>query len=566
MRGKFPVIPLILIGLFSVWGLRWGLPSKERTDLFLDPQLRNPEFYAKVEKARNDLYAKMGDNIYVYMGRLAKTEQPNNLPTMFNSYSSFLLKTHAIDEAATLSFVSRLDPLKNRWYPHAFTYGGAYLYPLGAYFALAHALHVIKLVASPAFYYVNPQEIARIYTAARVLSVGGLLAASLAVFCIGESLLERSIAVWGMLFFGLAPTCMAYTKYAKPHTWACTFSLWAIYLALTAKKNPSQLKFIAGSSVLLGWALGMTVTQIAFLPFLLWAAWTSDIRLTIRRGILVLGIVGGVYLMTNFYLFAHVRDYLDEKAFNSQMAPFRLRWGGVWDFAVLNFRVSLGWELWALTLVGLSWACIQTRHRTLKSIALVIVIVILYLSFQLQKLHGEPSMSRHFLALIGLLCIMASAVTFQWASAGPVVRWSCLAVLLIKGGIYDEHFSSDKAPYDNASLAAQWVSVHVPAHSLIGQPLGVPAVDCFPPIRFTRYQVVSFESDEFKNAKGPLYAIVSPGGPDWMPMLRARHFLLVQRFNESPLQKLGFHDPFSLANFPLEIYGRDISGSKEEDR
>ena len=67
---------LLLVGLYALWGIGWGLPSAERNDLFLPAPRRSPEFYAQVEKSRDDLYAKMGDNALVYMGRLAAQGQP----------------------------------------------------------------------------------------------------------------------------------------------------------------------------------------------------------------------------------------------------------------------------------------------------------------------------------------------------------------------------------------------------------------------------------------------------------------------------------------------------------
>ena len=80
--------------------------------------------------------------------------------------------------------------------------------------------------------------------------------------------------------------------------------------------------------------------------------------------------------------------------------------------------------------------------------------IVVFLSFQIQAQSQSVIMSRHFLALIGLLCVMAAGVTFQWGPFGRVVRWFCLAALLVKGGIYDAHMASDRVPCDNATKAA----------------------------------------------------------------------------------------------------------------
>src|SRR5690242_9248346 len=51
--------PLVLVALYGLWGIGWGLPSEERSKLFLNASTRTPEFYAKVAQARQELYAKM---------------------------------------------------------------------------------------------------------------------------------------------------------------------------------------------------------------------------------------------------------------------------------------------------------------------------------------------------------------------------------------------------------------------------------------------------------------------------------------------------------------------------
>jgi len=292
---------LFLIGLYGAWGIGWGLPSAERNALFLRPESSTPEFFAQVEKAREDLYAKMGGSPVAYFGRLERKGEPNRLPTLMNSYSSFLLKTHSLDESATLVSLSKINPLINRWYPLTFTYGGAYLFPLGVFLGCAHLVHLIHLVASPIYYFAHPQDIARLYVMLRVWSLIGLIVASVAVFSIGRRLAGETAGAWAMVFFGLTPTCLVNSKCAKPHTWACAFSLWAIVYALKAKEDEARASRIVVAALFMGLAIGATVTQVVFVPVLLWAVWTDHWPLLWRRIVLLSGVVGGVYMGTNFY-------------------------------------------------------------------------------------------------------------------------------------------------------------------------------------------------------------------------------------------------------------------------
>jgi len=118
------------------------------------------------------------------------------------------------------------------------------------------------------------------------------------------------------------------------------------------------------------------------------------------------------------------------------------------------------------------------------------------------------------LAMVGLLCVSAAAVTEAWGSFGTWARWVCLTALLVKGSIYDRHFASDRAPFDNASLAAQWIERHVPPGSILAQPFVAPQPDSFPPVQFSRYQITSFQSAPLSGSDKTIFAKgeIFPGG------------------------------------------------------
>ena len=69
-------------------------------------------------------------------------------------------------------------------------------------------------------------------------------------------------------------------------------------------------------------------------------------------------------------------------------------------------------------------------------------------------------------------------------------------------------------------------------------------------------KILSFDSAEFLETKDPLYAIVSGQDVQSKKTLQEWHFVLIQRFSDSTLQRLGYLDPFTNANFPVEIYRR----------
>ena len=536
----------------------WGLPSAQRAQWVLVPAQRTPAFYAQIDQARQDLYTRVGENVAAFFGRtLAPGQRAQSPVTFLNAYSSFLVKTHELDEAATLVMVSRLNPLKNRWFPHSFLYGGAYLFPLAALLGVLHVAGLIHLVPAATFYYLHPDAVARIYVVIRLWALVGFLSAISAVFFLGRAIGGEEVGQWSAWFFSLTPIGVAFSKVAKPHTWAASWTLWALLFCLKAKED-QDMKWVLCAGLLWGLALGTTVTQVIFAPFFIWAAWSSELRFTWRRGFLLAAVAGCVFLLSNFYLVAHFSEYLQEQAFLRQYSPFHWRAGSLLEFLMGALRFSLGWELWLLTLAGGLWAVWQKHAARLRSLILLGGVTFVYTAFQMQAQHGAASLGRLFIALFGGCSIVAAALTYQqpW---GKVIRWIVLLVLFGKAGIYAEHFRSDRMPMDNASQAALWIQVHVPSQSVIIQATSVPQTDDFPPIAFSQYNIVSLQQVDWDKLPVRSYAVI-PGGSlgDEPRSVLVRHgFTLAQAFAASPLQRWGYDDPFTHANFRMEILVRE---------
>src|SRR5580765_4181028 len=100
--------PSVLLAMgFGAWGLGWGLPSAERTKLFLPVSRQNAEFYQKIDAARNAYYNEIGLDPLAHVGRMKREgknyQQSSNI---LSSYSSFLVRTHHGDEQVNLVMLS----------------------------------------------------------------------------------------------------------------------------------------------------------------------------------------------------------------------------------------------------------------------------------------------------------------------------------------------------------------------------------------------------------------------------------------------------------------------------
>jgi hypothetical protein len=546
---KTPWPAVLLAFLSGMWGLGWGLPSAERNALFLSSDLRTPEFYQKVDQARAAHYEKIGLNPIAHLGRMSRSE--NALPETHDflaAYSSFLVRSHHGDEQQALVMVSRLNPLKGRWYPYTFQYGGAYIYPLAAYLGTLHALRFITLQPQAAFYYEHPEKIADIYGAVRIWSVLGLMFSAVWLFYIGRIWGGPPLGLWASCFYVLTPAAMAASKLAKPHVWAAAWILASIYFCLKTRTD-QRLRILAAAAFCFGLGVGTAMSQIVFLPILVWACVLSREKPTILSTALALLIAAAAFLVSNFYLFNHAQDYRDEVFYFSQYYPFDVHLKAIWNFWVGVLLPSLGIELFVLSFAGLGFAMIQNKDVRFRVLAVLSVTVFIFVAFQVQSMPGEASASRLCLAAIGIVCLTIGWFPQKWPRANALCG-ILLVILSVKAAVYNMHFVSDQAPRDNASLAGLWIQEHLPAGARLGHTQSVPHVIEFPPIDFARYKLVTISSSD----NLPDYAVL----PDWAHrerrQLLEKGYVPLKRFAESPLQKLGYNDRLTTANFPLEIY------------
>jgi hypothetical protein len=537
----------------GIWGLGWGLPSPQRNRLFLKPELQTPAFYQSVEKTRDDRYTAMGMNPISHLGRITRTgaSEPG-ASGLLSSYSSFLVRTHHGDEQQALVMISRLNPFKGRWYPYTFQYGGAYVLPLAAYLGALHAVRLITLVPQASFYYAQPEKIAGIYWAVRAWSVLGLMLAAAILFYIGRRIGGAPLGFWASGFFALLPASIGNAKLAKPHTWAAAWVLLMVFFCLKAKDD-ARLRNVLWAAIAFGIGIGTALSQIIFFPFLVWACWTADPRKTVQRLAAAGGAAAAAFIASNFYIVNHFQDYRDEVYYFKQYYPFGVHLRALWDFLYGVLRVSFGVELWGLAWIAGGLALFQRPPSRLRVLTGLSLIAFVYVAFQTQSQPQDAAASRLCLAALGLLCVVIAGFLRKLPKANTCCG-IVFGILFVKAAVYDLHFSSDRAPRDNASLAALWIQDHVPNGASLGHAQAVPHVIEFPPVDFSRYALQSLDALETAPDKGPDYAVV----PDWartdQKRLEQNRYTRVKRFAESPLQKLGYQDPFTTANFALNIY------------
>jgi hypothetical protein len=544
-------IPASLALFFGLWGIRWGLPSEARANFFMRPELRNEAFYKKVETARDKLYERLGHNPMAHVGKMAREGKTYQSPTdVLSVYSSFLTRTHDGDEQATLVMISRIDPRKGKWDPRTYAYGGAYIYPLTGFLGTAYGLGWVRLVPQASYYYARPAEIARAYLVVRLWTLVGFVLAVLALFILARTLYGDEEALWASCFLALAPAMLGFAHIGKPHVWSAMWTLLSVGLCAKFKQDPTRERVLWAAAACFGLGTGTTLSQWIFAPFFIWASWTGSPMANLRRLFLAAGIGALIFTVTNPSVFISFKDFLDEAYFFSRYSPFRVNLSALWQYLGKILRSSLGMEMWILSLSGVALCLWRPEGRHQRAVFALALAALAMAAFQTQAMAGDPLLIRPFLALVGFFSLAAAAATFRlpW---GKSLRWGVLCALLVRAVVYDLHIASDRAPRDNASLAAAWIHENIPAGSELGHGDTVPLVYSFPPIDFSLYNTIFSGKDHW-----PEYYIVHGKDASKRAALLQKNYFLLQRFAESPLQRWGRQDTFTNANYSLEIYRR----------
>jgi len=120
--GFFLALILLLSLALNIWGIKWGLPSKERVKLL--PDLTT----LKILSEDSEL---ISDKTKSLVGHVSSSE---SYPRIVRR---FLLYTHHPDEQLTIMAIARMSPHKLDFNPHFFQYGATFLYPVAGLFKIA---------------------------------------------------------------------------------------------------------------------------------------------------------------------------------------------------------------------------------------------------------------------------------------------------------------------------------------------------------------------------------------------------------------------------------------------
>jgi hypothetical protein len=415
-----PLAAILLIYAAAVaLSVNWGLPGPERVKL-LFPGGADEATLAEISTRAAAKSAAEADVPIVLQGQRPAAPRWSRAEAL-DACRRFLLYSDNPDEMMTLSALSRLKPAQGLFDPGIGQYGGAFLYPLGAWLKTASATGLVRQ-GDLGFYVRHPAEMAALYVAGRLFVALCVAAAIVVIYLIGLRLAGPGAAALAAGLVAFSPAVLAESVVLKPHAAALFPAMLAVFWTLKYFDAPSR-RLLLFAALAAGLALGMTTTAAPALLVVLLGVWLVP-QARLGRTVLAVALAAGAYLLTNPYSLLSLHDRLAEM---DQIRRFYA--GPVSALAPLDYLISPLREGFGIPfiLAALAGAVLIIFHDRRKA-ALLLVPIILVLALMplgLGRWAGDPQMVRFALPVIALL-----ALVIGWA-ATLLPRLSAATVLAV---------------------------------------------------------------------------------------------------------------------------------------
>ncbi|MFC1679363.1 ArnT family glycosyltransferase [Elusimicrobiota bacterium] len=515
----------------SLYGLTARLPGAERTRLVAtegeirdlsEALVRSREEVYRTYKTPDTIYddyfeRDRGEEVEVRLGGVAKRVKKTKL----DSIRSYLLQPEYTDDALILRALSNISPGSLKLDPHYYQYGGLYLYTIGAAIRLGGALGAFDLTRDIGRYFLNPDDLGRLYAAPRVVGAAGSAAAALVLFMICFRFFGPARLGWLTAFFFLiCPVVVVFNHQLKPHTFFLPFSLLSIYFSLLALKDGRMSRYVL-SGVLAGMAAGAVLFGgFAFCSLLAahglreWerrayrAFWDRRILFACAAFCAALFLVSPFQILSLPSVLADARH---QAGGDMSVGVFLANLFGLY---FMRFPLALGWGLWLLCTAGLVHSLVHRDRRTFVLLATAVPLYVFVCAIK--------SPERYAMLAYPLLILLAMRAADSVLSSGNRVRAVVAALVLcaLYTFGYSAFYDAVLVSGDPKLRAGRWINGNLPAGASVATAERlVFGYRGYPPLRLLDYEPVRWGPGLKK--KPDYYLAVGYGdrpgneAPDW---------------------------------------------------
>jgi glycosyl transferase family 22 (putative mannosyltransferase) len=518
---------VVIAAIIHFYALDWGTTNQERSLLVFKDENRIQEMTPVMIKARQQIYGWIDDESFERPSIMRPVEKPliehykatQDLPPeqvqlgMLNGMRSYLLRSTDPDEQQILSSLGNMNPLKGDFDPNEYRYGGSYLYALAFVLGIGMVAGFVKLTPDVSFYFIQPDQLARIFIACRFLGALSNVLTSVLLYHWGKTRWNRSVGIIAALLYASSPLIIIYGHISKPNTYSTFWLVLALYtfdrfIIQRPADQPLNLswKRYGLVGIIMGFSIGaFVVCGIGLLFAALWFASLKPFSLKKTVNSTMIVVIGSAigFLLTNpYYLFSigHVLDVYNEHTGGS----------GGWGYGIPSMvklsgvLVYLPFTLGVLAFIGVILGMVRDIQRRQVFVLNILICVTIVAAFM--------GMARFLIPLIPLLCLSAG---YGWQGLLSSISWKPVRIILITLGAFFliiqsmQTMISLSRDNQHRNQAGDWINQHILAKSEIGLLGEKPIIWRTPPFQFEKYALtILYQSDkEFIRETKPVWIV-----------------------------------------------------------
>jgi hypothetical protein len=456
------------------------------------------------------------------------------------------------DDVVTIMALAHIRPQDFRFDPGFYQYGGAYLYPLGAwYFVLARlgAVHPGPLPDLLA----KPERMDAVYICGRLFVLIAFALSALVLWRTLALVTTPGIALVVLGIYLVCPATVMFSQQIKPHwyglLWTNLAMLWMVGLFVNRRWNAARM---VATGLVVGLAVGSAATFGLFAVGL-WVALViaAGRRYTDRAALVVVPAVAvAIYLATNPYQFLNWEGSTAERTrmfaewFAVHLGPLY-----VGRFIVNSLLPGLGIALTAV-LIGIALLRAIAPDRPggrWLPLGVLVTIVAAGLVTSQQSLWNINIRYVPYLLPAGLLLLAVTKLPRRGVLLGAVLVLTAVQSVPLLLAYRD----TDDPRHSTRRRAARWIEHTLPTGTAIRLGTATPTPYDVPPFDLSRYRI---------NTPDAAYLVLTDSSLPQKPPPKG--YSLVMRFRP----RLGldaFPLVFGFVNPTISIYHRPQPGAAQ---
>lgn len=468
-----------------------------------------------------------------------------NADTLDKQMLRFKIYSVDADEMVNVMALARINPARAQFDPHFYQYGGAWLYPLGAWYAALDKLGLIDVRGGVTALAEHPNRMDAVYWYGRLFVILATAGAGVLLFLALSEITSWPRALAGMSLFLACPATICFSQTMKPHWYALIFvdvALLVLVRGFVRKKLSTTHEVALGLS--LGLAVGSAMTFGSF-AILVWLALVILVRERAAEWRVLFSVPAlalAVFAATNPYLLVNFAAVSQEATDVSGPVWFGPRFDltSMADFVWNSLLPGFGFALTSLLAIVVVREFLRPAFSGSRGYAAGLLAALILAATVTAKVSSWPVNYRYVSYFFPAAILFACAVRIPTAGLVVALVLTTVQSIPLKLAYIDENSQA----HGTRLRAAQWVNENVAPGTSVCDDAPTPAPFNTPPFDLTRYVINNGNCDVIVRVEQYEVSHVPPPG-----------YAVVQRFTPRLFVK-GFALIFGDINPPITVYRR----------